>query len=308
MAEWQIQAVREFNRFYTRQIGLLEEGLLSSRFTLTEVRVLYELARRQTSTATEITAHLALDPGYLSRILKRFEAEGLIQRRRSEADGRSSTLTLSRRGCAEFEPLDRASTGQVAQILEKLSSIERTRLLSSMAVIQRMLGRQAESRDQHIVLRAPAAGDIGWAIERHGTLYADEFGWNHEFEALVAQILGTFLEKQDPQRERAWIAEVDGERTGCVFMVQNAADGQTAQLRCLLVDPRARGLGLGTRLVDACLQFAREAGYLRMILWTNDVLVSARHIYEAAGFELVEEVRHHSFGHDLVGQTWARDL
>lgn len=308
MHEEQIKTVREFNRFYTRQIGLLEEGLLSSRFTLTEVRVLYELARRRTSTANEITGYLGLDPGYLSRILKRFEAEGLIERHPSEADGRSSTLVLSKRGHDEFEPLDRASAGQVAQILATLSSIERTRLLNSMAVIQRLLGRQAGSRGQNIVLRAPGPGDIGWAIERHGTLYADEFRWNHEFEALVAQILGTFLEKQDPGREAGWIAEVDGERAGCVFLVQNAADGQTAQLRCLLVDPKARGHGIGRRLVDACLQFAREAGYLRMILWTNDVLVSARRIYESAGFELIEEERHHSFGRELIGQTWARDL
>jgi DNA-binding MarR family transcriptional regulator/GNAT superfamily N-acetyltransferase len=303
-----VTAVREFNRFYTAQIGLLEDGLLSSPYSLTEVRVLFELARGGATFAGEIVNMLRLDPGYLSRILKGFETQGLIERRRSETDGRASIVRLTRQGRAVFDPLDQRASEQVAEMLAPLRPVERARLLDSMAVIRRTLEQRSNPRPRRITLRSHAPGDIGWAIERHGVLYADEYGWNSEFEGLVAKILGAFLEHHDPARERCWIGEVDGTRAGCVFLVQNAERADTAQLRCLLVEPVARGIGLGSRLVKTCIEFARGAGYVRIILWTNDVLSAARRIYEANGFELVHEERHHSFGQDLVGQTWGRDL
>ncbi len=303
----EIDAIREFNRYYTRRLGLLDERLLASPFSLTEVRVLYELAHRGTATASEIAATLALDAGHLSRILQRFDAQGLLERRRSEVDSRRTTLRLSEKGHAAFEPLDRGAADQIGGMLEALRPAVRPRLVEAIGVVHRLL---QESRDTHPepTLRAPRPGDIGWAIERHGVLYADEYGWDAAFEGLVAKILGAFLEQHDPSRERCWIAEVDGQRAGCVFVVRNAEHADTAQLRCLLVEPAARGLGVGRRLVAACIAFARDAGYDRMVLWTNDVLVSARRIYEAVGFRLVEEEAHHSFGHDLVGQTWALAL
>lgn len=304
----QIAAIRAFNRLYTRQLGLLDEGLHSSPFTLTEVRVLYELAGKPGQTLSEVAEFLQLDQGYLSRILKKFESRGLVRRDRSRDDARSSRLSLTPAGEAEFAPLDRASSDQVRTMLAPLSNTERQRLLNSMAIIERLLVRKESAADAPFILRPHQPGDVGWAIERHGQLYADEFRWNEEFEGLVARILGAFLEKHDPERERCWIAEAAGERAGCVFLVQNAERADTAQLRCLLVEPAARGLGIGRALVDACVQFAREAGYRRMILWTNDVLVAARRIYEAEGFELIEEQPHHSFGQDLIGQTWAMDL
>jgi DNA-binding MarR family transcriptional regulator/GNAT superfamily N-acetyltransferase len=304
----QIASVRAFNRFYTRQLGLLDEGLHSSSFTLTDVRVLYELAHRPGQTPSDIAAFLHLDQGYLSRILKKFEDRGLVRRERSSEDARSSRLSLTPVGEAEFAPLDRASSEQVRAMLSPLGSVDRQRLLNSMAIVERLLGNTATSPATGFILRPPKPGDIGWAIERHGEIYADEFGWNEEFEGLVASLFGAFLQKHDPARERCWIAEAGGARAGCVFLVRNADDADTAQLRCLLVEPSARGLGIGRALVDACLGFARETGYRRMILWTNDVLIAARRIYEAAGFTLVDEEPHHSFGQDLVGQTWAMDL
>lgn len=302
----QVRAVRAFNRFYTHRLGLLEEGLLDSRFTLTEARVLYELAQRGATTAGEVGGFLGLDAGYLSRILRKFEADGLLERQRSDIDARSATLTLTERGRAAFAPLDRASAAQVAAMLEALPAAGRGRLVESMATVRQLLG--GEGGSAVVRLRDHRPGDIGWAVERHGALYADEFGWDASFEGLVAEILGGFLRHHDPARERAWIAEVDGARAGCVFLVRNAEDAAAAQLRCLLVEPWARGLGLGRRLVESCIGFAREAGYRRMLLWTNDVLVSARRIYQAAGFELIAEEPHRSFGHDLVGQTWQLEL
>jgi DNA-binding MarR family transcriptional regulator/GNAT superfamily N-acetyltransferase len=304
----QVQAVRAFNRFYTRQIGLLNEGLYSGGYTLTEVRVLYELAHNPGATPTDVAAFLQLDQGYLSRILRKFEERGIVRRDASAQDARSCHLRLTDLGEAAFTPLDSASSDQVRGVLAPLAESDRQRLVNSMAVIQRLLDAVSDAEAGGFELRQPRPGDIGWAIERHGRLYADEFSWNEEFEGLVASLFGAFLQKHDPARERCWIAEAEGRRAGCVFLVQNAEDPGAAQLRCLLVEPSARGLGIGRALVDACLSFAREAGYQRLILWTNDVLVAARRIYKGTGFDLIAEEPHHSFGQDLVGQTWAMDL
>lgn len=302
----QVAAVRGFNRFYTRQIGVLDEGLLASPYTLTQARVLFELGTRKVVTATEIGDVLGLDAGYLSRIVQNFASQGLIQRKPSSQDGRQMVLSLTAEGKKAFRELDRKSHDVTAVHLSGLSASRRERLLASMQDLQRTLS--ADNGSGKLVIRTHRVGDIGWAIERHGQLYADEFGWNGEFEALVATLFAQFASKHDPAAERCWIAEVDGERVGCVFLVRNAEDPTTAQLRCLLVDPKGRGLGVGKRLVDECLTFAKAVGYARMLLWTNDVLVSARRIYEAAGFALVSEERHHSFGHNLVGQVWMRNL
>lgn len=303
----QVAAVRGFNRFYTRQIGVLDEGLLASPYSLTQARVLFELGTRKAVTAGEIGDALGLDAGYLSRIVQSFVAQELIQREPSSRDGRQMLLSLTADGKKAFRGLDRKSHDVTAAHLSGLSAPRRERLLASMQELQRTLSA-ADNDAGKLVIRTHRVGDIGWAIERHGQLYADEFGWNEEFEALVATLFAQFASTHDPAAERCWIAEVDGERVGCVFVVRNAEDPTTAQLRCLLVDPKGRGLGVGRRLVDECLAFAKAAGYTRMLLWTNDVLVSARRIYEAAGFALESEERHHSFGHDLIGQVWMRDL
>ncbi|MFC3652674.1 GNAT family N-acetyltransferase [Dyella humi] len=302
----QAEAVRNFNRFYTRQIGVLDEGLLASAFTLTQARVLFELGTRKTVTASEIGELLGLDAGYLSRIIQNFISQGLITRQASPEDGRQWMLSLTSEGRKAFRNLDRASHKLTATHLSRLSEPGRHRLLMSMQEVQRLLS--PANGHGEVIIRGHRIGDIGWAIERHGQLYADEFGWNAEFEALVAGLFAQFVTHHDPAMERMWMAEVDGERVGCVFVVRNADDPTAAQLRCLLVDPKARGLGIGKRLVDECIGFAKTAGYTRMLLWTNDILASARRIYEAAGFSLVSEEAHHSFGHDLMGQVWARTL
>jgi DNA-binding MarR family transcriptional regulator/GNAT superfamily N-acetyltransferase len=302
----QAEAVRSFNRFYTRQIGVLDEGLLESPYTLTQARVLFELGTRKTATAGEIGDVLGLDAGYLSRIVQNFLSQGLVKREASPQDGRQWMLSLTAEGRKAFRGLDRASHKLTAANLSRLSVSRRDRLLSSMQDVQHLLS--ADKGSGEVSIRTHRVGDIGWAIERHGRLYADEFGWNEEFEALVATLFAQFASKHDPAKERCWIAEVDGERAGCVFMVRNADDPNMAQLRCLLVDPKGRGLGVGRRLVDECIAFAKSAGYTKMMLWTNDVLVSARRIYQAAGFSLVSEAAHHSFGKNLVGQVWMREL
>lgn len=308
VAPAQVDAVRAFNRFYTRRIDVLREDLLDSPYTLTQARVLFELAQREPVAAREIGETLGLDPGYLSRIVQAFVDTGLVEKQRSEHDARSFALRLTGPGRDAFAALDRSSHAATATMLAALSALDRERLLRAIAEAERALTPHALPAPQRLRVREHAIGDIGWAIERHGRLYAQEYGWNHEFEALVAQLFAQFAARHDPARERCWIAEIDGERVGCVFLVALADDPAVAQLRCLLVDPRARGLGVGRRLVDTCIGFAREAGYARMRLWTNDVLVAARRIYQACGFALVEENRHHSFGQDLVGQVWERAL
>ncbi|MDB6084974.1 MAG: marR family protein [Gammaproteobacteria bacterium] len=304
----QVEAIRHFNRFYTRRIGVLEEGLLDSSFTLAQARVLFELGTRSRATAGELVEMLGLDPGYLSRILQSFVDSRLVTRERSHEDGRRSELSLTARGRKAFGAMDERSSHAVGALISPLSSVQRVRLLHAMHTVERFLSDTDATRETIATVRPYRIGDVGWAIEQHGRLYAEEFGWNGEFEALVAGLFAAFAGNHDPESEQFWVAEADGERVGCVFVVRNQKDPRTAQLRCLLVTPAGRGLGLGRRLVDQCIDFARSAGYERMLLWTNDVLVAARRIYEAAGFALVEESAHHSFGRRLVGQIWTRPL
>ncbi|TJW17472.1 MAG: MarR family transcriptional regulator [Mesorhizobium sp.] len=300
-----IDAVRAFNRFYTRQIGLLDEGWLKSAFSLTEARVLYELAHRDGLTATDLARDLGLDPGYLSRLLKKFEQRGLVERAATEADARRSSIALTPAGRQAFAPLNQGSHDQVAALLDRLSVPEQDRLVKAMQTVQRLLGEDAEPKVPYM-LRPPRVGDIGWIINRQGLLYAQEYGWDQTYEALVAEILGAFVKSFDPKWERGCIAEREGEIVGSVFVVRKS--DEVAKLRLLYVEPSARGLGIGKRLVDECINFARAKGYKTLTLWTNDVLTSARRIYEASGFKLADEERHHAFGKDLVGQNWNLEL
>jgi DNA-binding MarR family transcriptional regulator/GNAT superfamily N-acetyltransferase len=304
----QVAAVRQFNRFFTQRIGVLDESLLDSGLTLTQARVIFEIGSCESCTAGDLISLLRLDAGYLSRILQEFEDSGLIKRKPSPADGRRALLSLTSKGRRKFTQLDRQSRRRIGELIGPLSAPQRARLLCAMRALQESLCGAPLGQQRSIEIRPHRIGDVGWAIERHGQLYSAEFGWNEEFEALVATLFAGFATKHDPATEQFWVAEVDGERVGCVFVVRSEKIENAAQLRCLLVDPRGRGLGLGRRLVDECIRFSKSAGYRQIILWTNDVLVSARRIYEAAGFSLVEESAHRSFGHDLVGQYWSRDL
>ena len=304
----QVASVRQFSRFFTRQMGVLEEGILASPFTLAQARVLFELGTRRSLTAKDLIDSLGLDGGYLSRILQGFVKSRLLATQQSAADARRTDLSLTAKGRQAFVALDRKSQRSVGNLLEPLSVAQRGRLLRAMQEVQSTMQGANTSHDPKVIVRPYGVGDVGWAIERHGQLYADEFGWNGEFEALVATLFAKFATQQQVGSEQFWVAEVDSQRAGCVFVVRSEKDPHAAQLRCLLVDPIARGLGIGRRLVDECITFSKGAGYRRIILWTNDVLVSARKIYEAAGFLLIEESPHHSFGHDLVGQFWSRDL
>jgi DNA-binding MarR family transcriptional regulator/N-acetylglutamate synthase-like GNAT family acetyltransferase len=293
--------VRRFNRFYTRQIGLLQEGYLKSPFSLSEVRVLYELAHREHPTATELGRDLGLDAGYLSRILRGFQKRGLLKRTQSEDDGRQSHLALTPRGQAAFAPLNTRSRDEIGAMLGALPVSEQARLVQAMHAIEGILGAQPERKVPYL-LRPHKPGDMGWVVHRHAALYTQEYGWDERFEALVAGIVKTFIERYDPKRERCWIAEKDGEIVGSVFLITHSKT--VAQIRLMLVEPKARGLGIGARLVDECILFAREKGYRKITLWTNSLLLAARHIYRKAGFRLVHKERHHSFGHALVGETW----
>ena len=293
--------MRRFNRFYTRQISLLQEGYLKSPFSLSEVRVLYELAHREHPTATELGRDLGLDAGYLSRILRGFQKRGLLRRTQSEDDGRQSHLALTPRGQAAFAPLNTRSRDEIGAMLGALPVSEQARLVQAMHAIEGILGAQPERKVPYL-LRPHKPGDMGWVVHRHAALYTQEYGWDERFEALVAGIVKTFIERYDPKRERCWIAEKDGEIVGSVFLITHSKT--VAQIRLMLVEPKARGLGIGARLVDECILFAREKGYRKITLWTNSVLRSARRLYQAAGFRLVHKERHHSFGHALVGETW----
>jgi DNA-binding MarR family transcriptional regulator/N-acetylglutamate synthase-like GNAT family acetyltransferase len=293
--------VRRFNRFWTRRIGVLREGYLESPFSLTEVRVLYELAHCDETTAGGLGAELGLDAGYLSRILGGFEERGLIHRRPSEADGRRRLLRLTKRGREAFAPLDARSRSEIGAILGGISVAGQERLVGAMRTIEGLLGARPEPVVPYL-LRPHRPGDMGWVVHRHGVLYAREYGWDEHFEALVAEIAAKFIQRFDSKREYCWIAEREGEIVGCVFLVRESEE--IAKLRLLLVEPEARGLGIGSRLVEECIRFAGQAGYRKITLWTNDVLNSARRIYQVMGFQLVHEEPHHSFGHDLVGQTW----
>ena len=303
-ARAQVEALRSFNRFYTKEIGALGASFLQTRYTLTQGRVLFELGKRRRASASELAATLGLDFGYLSRIVQGFREEGLVAKRKSADDGRRAWLSLTARGRRQFRTFDRRSHDEVSALLGKLPAGSRDRLVASLAHAQSILSASPHK----IVIRPHRIGDIGWAIECNARVYAEEYKWNAEFEALVAKLFARFASEHDPANERCWIAELDGERVGCVFVVRNDEDPSMAQLRCLVVDPGARGFGIGRRLVDECIAFARSVGYPKMILWTNDVLLSARRIYEAAGFKLAREERHRSFGKNLVGQFWVLDL
>lgn len=300
-----IEAVRRFNRFYTRRIGVLNEGLLGSPFSLVEARIIYEMAQHGQTTATRLCRELGLDGGYLSRILRRFEKAGLIDKRRSETDGRQSLLRLTESGQEAFAALDSRSRHEIGALLGELSHEDQCRLVGAMHTVEILLDAGPEQRAPYL-LRPHQPGDMGWLVHRHAVLYAEEYGWDESFEALVARIVAEILDRFDPKTERCWIAEKDGGIVGSVFLVKKSR--RVAKLRLLLVEPKARGLGIGTRLVDECLRFARRVGYRKITLWTNSVLTAARPIYERAGFQLVDEAPHHSFGHDLIGQTWELDL
>jgi DNA-binding MarR family transcriptional regulator/GNAT superfamily N-acetyltransferase len=296
------EVVRRFNRFYTRQIGVLHEHLLDSGFSLTEVRVLYELAHQPGLTSSDLCRELDLNAGYLSRVVTGFEQKELIVKTRASTDARAAQLELTKKGHAVFNPLNNASRREVVAMLERLSEPAQYQLVNAMGEIQSLLGERAPN----YILRDPQPGDMGWIVHRQAVLYAQEYGWNAEYEALVAEIVAKYVKEFDAASERCWIAEKDGKVVGSVFVVRQ--DDVTAKLRLLYVDPCARGLGIGHRLVDECLRFARLAGYKKIVLWTNSVLTDARKIYEKAGFELIEEEPHRSFGKDLVGQIWAREL
>lgn len=302
-----VEAVRRFNRFHTRRIGVLEEGLLQSPFSLTEARLLYELAHHESPTAAELSDELSLDAGYVSRILGRFEEDDLIERTPSEIDRREIFLSLTERGRDAFAELDAASRERIGALLQELPEADQRHLVRAMETIREVLGDGAPATGSY-VLREPRPGDMGWVVQRHGELYAREYGWNEDFEALVARIVADFMETFDRRRERCWIAEREGENVGCVFLVRHPEREGVARLRLLLVEPRARGLGIGSRLVDECVSTARELGYERITLWTNAVLHAARRIYERCGFCLVREEPHRSFGDDLVGQHWDLEL
>jgi DNA-binding MarR family transcriptional regulator/GNAT superfamily N-acetyltransferase len=299
--EEEIAAFRCFNRFYTRVIGTLSERLLDTAYSLTEARILYELAHREQATAKEIAGELSLDPGYLSRILRKFEEAGLIEKETSSVDARLVLLKLTHRGKAAFGELNQLSNKQAHELLDSLPPSKREDLLRSMQTIEEVLTHRSTAP---YILRQHRPGDMGWVTSRHGALYAQEYGWDDHFEALVARIVADFIIDYDPKRERCWIAERNGDRLGCIFLVKHPELSDTAKLRLLLVEPSARGLGLGKVLVNECVSFARTAGYKKVTLWTQSILTAAHHIYQQAGFKLVREEPHHSFGADLIGQTW----
>lgn len=300
-----IADLRRFNRFYTQKIGVLEEGLLNSPFSLTEARVLYELACEDQLTATRLGARLVLDPGYLSRILRSFERRGLIRRIPSPTDRRVGLLSLTAQGRAAFAPLDARSHDQIGAMLRDLPEGQQIGLIAAARALERLLGPDA-GEPAPCLLRRHRPGDMGWVVQRHGALYAQEYGWDIRFEGLVAEIVAQFVKSFDPRRECCWIAEQDGENVGSVFLV--AEDEATAKLRLLLVEPKARGARIGGQLVAECVRFARQAGYARVRLWTNSVLVAARHLYERAGFRIIDAQPHCSFGQELVGETWELTL
>jgi DNA-binding MarR family transcriptional regulator/predicted N-acetyltransferase YhbS len=303
----QVSAVRAFNRFYTKRIGALNEGLLASPFSLTEMRVLYELAHRDKPTAAELADDLGLDAGYLSRMLAAFAAQGLVARAPSARDGRRRDLSLTEKGRKTFAPFDRASSDEVASMLAGLGPPERRRLVEAMQTIERLLTtRERQAAGGRLVLREARAGELGWIVHRHGALYASEYGWGDRFEGLVAEVASNFLSRRDPKRERCWVAVLDGEIVGSIMLVRKSE--RVAKLRLLLVEPSARGLGVGRRLVEECVAFARSAGYAKITLWTNPELHAARAIYEKTGFRLVRTEATRVFGDPQKAQTWELSL
>ena len=293
-------AVRGFNRFYTRRIGVLRGGLLDSRFSLTEVRVLYELAHRDGLTARQLIDDLDLDAGYLSRVLGSFERNGIVTRTPSTNDARRRELRLTAAGRRAFAPLNRRAHDEMVAMLQPLPAAARSRLLSAMRDVETLLG--TAQKPGPVVIRPPRPGDLGWVVAAHGALYASEYGYDATFEGLVAQVVADFVARFDAQRDGCWIAEAGGVPVGSIFLVRKSRT--VAKLRLFIVDPAIRGGGVGSKLIDECVRFARTAGYRKITLWTQSELVAARRLYERAGFELVASEPHRSFGHDLVGETW----
>jgi DNA-binding MarR family transcriptional regulator/GNAT superfamily N-acetyltransferase len=300
-----IAAVRRFNRFYTQKIGVLSEAFLNTPFSLTEARVLHAVAQRDGATASWVGRELDLDPGYLSRILRDFERQGLIVRNPSSHDSRQALISLTPAGRDAFEPLDQASQTGIANLMAPLSEPDQARLVAAMRLVGNLLGDTSDEAPA-ILLRDHRPGDMGWVTQRHGALYTEEYGLNHKMEAYVAEVVAKFLREFDPAREHCWIAERDGAPVGSVFLVKES--DEVARLRLLIVDPRARGLGVGRRLVEECLRFARQAGYREVTLWTHSILTAARRIYDAAGFRIVDTETHDEFGPELVGETWSLRL
>jgi DNA-binding MarR family transcriptional regulator/GNAT superfamily N-acetyltransferase len=300
----EVGAVRAFTRFYTRKIGVVD-GMASSPFSLAEARVLYELAHREQPTATDIRKELGLDAGYISRILRDFERRKLVNREHSKADERQRFLSLTAKGRRAFVPLDERSNRTVAAMLQELSPTERKHVVDAVQTLRRLLGDTEEPRTPYL-MRQQQPGDMGWIVHRQAILYAEEYGWDGTYEGLAAEVVAQFIKNYEPKRERAWVAEKDGERVGAVFVAKES--DAVAKLRLLHVEPEARGLGIGKRLVAECVRFARQAGYQKMTLWTQSILHAARHIYKEAGFQVVHEQKHHSFGKDLTAETWELNL
>jgi DNA-binding MarR family transcriptional regulator/GNAT superfamily N-acetyltransferase len=300
-----IAAVRRFNRLYTQRIGVLQKSWAKSPFTLAQARVLYEVMQRDKPTATELARDLGLDAGYLSRILRDFEAGGLIARKTSGTDGRQSLLSITERGRKRFAPIEAQTEEATAAMLGRLSPSAQARLVDAIHTIERVLGNAPEEKVPYI-LRPPRPGDMGWVVGRHGVRYGEDYGWDDTIEALTAEIVAAFVRNYDARRERCWITERDGENVGSVFMVKESE--QVARLRLLLVEPQARGLGIGARLVDESVRFARAAGYEKVTLWTHSILTGARHIYQRAGFKLVHTWQHDDFGKTLTAETWDLEL
>jgi DNA-binding MarR family transcriptional regulator/GNAT superfamily N-acetyltransferase len=305
MLEPAVSAIREFSRFYTGRIGVLDEHLLDSEFSLAEARIIYELAQRGPVSASGLNQALALDPGYLSRLIAALHRRKLIAKRPSKEDGRQIDITLTDRGRQAFAGLDRRSSEQAAKLLAPLTLPERRDLVAALLTVREKLGGPVRTLRPYS-LRPHRPGDMGWIVHRHGALYAEEYGWDATFEALVAEVAAQFIKTFDPKHERCWIAERDDTIVGSVLLARH--DDETAKLRLLYVEPQARGLGIGNKLVDECTRFARHAGYRRITLWTNSILLAARRIYEKAGYRLVRSQPHHSFGKDLIGETWELDL
>jgi len=300
----QVSAIRAFNRFYTRKIGVVD-GIASSPFSLAEARVLYELAHREQPTSTDIRKELGLDAGYVSRILREFERRKFVTREQSKTDEREKFLSLTAKGRRAFAQLDARSDRDVTATLEELSPAERKRLVDAVQTVHSLLSDQSESKTPYL-LRPHQPGDMGWIVHRQAILYAEEYGWDETYEALAAEIVAQFIKNYDPKRERCWIAERDGARVGAVFVAK--ASDEVAKLRLLHVESEARGLGIGKRLVEECVRFSRQAGYQKITLWTQSILDAARHIYKQSGFRVMREEQHHSFGKDLTAETWELDL
>jgi DNA-binding MarR family transcriptional regulator/GNAT superfamily N-acetyltransferase len=299
--EQRVGAVRRFARFYTRRIGLLDEGLLDSPFSLSQARVLYELAQQREATATVLASALDIDHGYLSRILRGFEERDLIVRRRDESDGRQVVISLTTKGHKAFASLDHRSQRETGGLLKHLNDAEQVRVVTAMETIERLIGRDA-APERRVTLRSHQPGDMGWVVARHGALYAAEYGWSSHIEAITAEIVSGFLKTSDPARERCWIAEIDGEPVGSIFLVRDS--DEVARIRLLIVDPKGRGLGIGRMLVEASIAFARNAGYRKITLWTHAVLTAARAIYQKQGFRLIEQWVHDDFGKPEPSETW----